>query len=647
MSQIEVICGPRVGTICYFIDCDTAHNTTHIMDAIQHTSHDNLQTLPPNYIYTDSILGESYECTVASYKHHNKFWWTIQVWDKKSKKVDSKREFYLKVTEFEHVMMTENIFTIEKFFALLLDALFYHRESVVKLQHFFVRGPVRLGDMNRLRKNLAEDGMRKKVRSPNDDLVLWLTVAKAEFYVILEQMDPDDKHRLRFEPQHLVRLENLELRAVPEIHKKFATNDLKFDALQKDLAKKNGQLVQAIDRMIKEKFEGVIQRLQIAESENAQVRADNIKMQERIVDLQEEVNSMRKEMNIMRYKFNQEVRQVTDYTDKQIKTVQDTLNAKVKRLSTVYSSSSSPPLMSSRGRGTGTGFELSLDLPSPKKSQSSSPRRTQNTSNGYQSRNASPSRKSNTPSRSRPLSASSRKRRSSVHSSYESPKYSTEKRPMSGHRRSRSSSRRSSIDHGSNWEASRHERTTSKLSTTDKSSGGVLDADHSGFTFSWSSQKKHPKLLLSPDKQILRCISKLNAQTCLAGIRFAKDDQGVYEWDIRLVKSESTEGPPALYIGVADPSIGVKTRCGFTDRSWALYLRNGKGLHNGIFLDYYPENIPFVFRENDTISLTLDMQKGELSYSLNGHNLGVCFQNIEGPVCPAITFMDDLEVCLA
>ena len=66
-----------------------------------------------------------------------------------------------------------------------------------------------------------------------------------------------------------------------------------------------------------------------------------------------------------------------------------------------------------------------------------------------------------------------------------------------------------------------------------------------------------------------------------------------------------------------------------------LECYNGK-LHWGSNEDRVKENIMTKVHEGDLVRIELDMEKGELTYKVNGEDHGVCFRNITGTVYPAV-----------
>ncbi|RLN96816.1 hypothetical protein BBJ28_00012064 [Nothophytophthora sp. Chile5] len=104
---------------------------------------------------------------------------------------------------------------------------------------------------------------------------------------------------------------------------------------------------------------------------------------------------------------------------------------------------------------------------------------------------------------------------------------------------------------------------------------------------------------------------------------------GVHSWVVHIEKSSS----PYLFVGVATRRANLDSFLGADEQSWgfigdkALYYQRNR-------VRAYGET----FTEGDCIGLTLDCEKGELSFSKNGVDLGVAFDNVVGEVCPAVAF---------
>lgn len=103
-----------------------------------------------------------------------------------------------------------------------------------------------------------------------------------------------------------------------------------------------------------------------------------------------------------------------------------------------------------------------------------------------------------------------------------------------------------------------------------------------------------------------------------------------HQWNIKLKSFTQTGNSWAMIIGVAKKTHGMTTYLGATADGWG-YVANGKKNHNSGSGANYSET----FGSGDTITVILDLSKGELSFKKNGKNLGVAFTNVTGPVCLA------------
>ncbi|CEG36120.1 hect e3 ubiquitin [Plasmopara halstedii] len=104
---------------------------------------------------------------------------------------------------------------------------------------------------------------------------------------------------------------------------------------------------------------------------------------------------------------------------------------------------------------------------------------------------------------------------------------------------------------------------------------------------------------------------------------------GIHSWLVSIDKSNS----PYLFVGVAARQSNMDSYLGADDQSWgfigdkALYYQRNR-------LRAYGES----FKEGDCIGVRLDCEKGELSFSKNGEDLGLAFENVVGEICPAVAF---------
>lgn len=104
---------------------------------------------------------------------------------------------------------------------------------------------------------------------------------------------------------------------------------------------------------------------------------------------------------------------------------------------------------------------------------------------------------------------------------------------------------------------------------------------------------------------------------------------GVVSWQVRIEKS----GSSYLFVGVGNQRASSDSFLGADDHSWgyigdkALYYQRNR-------VKAYGDN----FGEGDCIGVTLDCERGTLSFTKNGIDLDVAFDNIVGEVSPAVAF---------
>ncbi|GAB9472899.1 unnamed protein product [Globisporangium polare] len=104
---------------------------------------------------------------------------------------------------------------------------------------------------------------------------------------------------------------------------------------------------------------------------------------------------------------------------------------------------------------------------------------------------------------------------------------------------------------------------------------------------------------------------------------------GVVSWQVQIEKS----GSSYLFVGVGNQRASSDSFLGADDHSWgyigdkALYYQRNR-------VKAYGES----FSEGDCIGVTLDCEKGTLSFTKNGVDLGIAFDNVVGEVSPAVAF---------
>ncbi|ETM39823.1 hypothetical protein L914_14071 [Phytophthora nicotianae] len=155
--------------------------------------------------------------------------------------------------------------------------------------------------------------------------------------------------------------------------------------------------------------------------------------------------------------------------------------------------------------------------------------------------------------------------------------------------------------------------------------------DHStkteGFSLCFDRKRSRSSLLSFAEDNL--SVSYSGNEVWKAACAVTSFSTGVHSWMVRIEKSSS----PYLFVGIATRQANLDSFLGADDQSWgfigdkALYYQRNR-------VRAYGET----FTEGDCIGLRLDCEKGELSFSKNGVDLGVAFDNIVGEVCPAVAF---------
>ncbi|EQC37076.1 hypothetical protein SDRG_05303 [Saprolegnia diclina VS20] len=104
---------------------------------------------------------------------------------------------------------------------------------------------------------------------------------------------------------------------------------------------------------------------------------------------------------------------------------------------------------------------------------------------------------------------------------------------------------------------------------------------------------------------------------------------GRHKWQIKIDKSSSAY----LFLGVASKRANLESFLGADEHSWG-FIGDGALYYQRNRLKTYGDT----FGEGDVIGLDLDCDLGTLSYSKNGVDLGVAFDNVIGELFPAVAF---------
>jgi hypothetical protein len=104
---------------------------------------------------------------------------------------------------------------------------------------------------------------------------------------------------------------------------------------------------------------------------------------------------------------------------------------------------------------------------------------------------------------------------------------------------------------------------------------------------------------------------------------------GRNHWEIKIESSSTAY----LFIGVATRRADLTTFLGGDDFGWG-YIGDRALYHKRTKVKAYGER----FGQGDVIGVTLDMDRGTLSFSKNGLDLGVAFDGLAGEIYPAVAF---------
>ena len=102
---------------------------------------------------------------------------------------------------------------------------------------------------------------------------------------------------------------------------------------------------------------------------------------------------------------------------------------------------------------------------------------------------------------------------------------------------------------------------------------------------------------------------------------------GVHEWQVTLESCNSASGQGNqlrdTFVGISNTKkISASQYCGSNNNSWGYYASNGYGYHNT------SKAYGKAYRIGDTVSVRLDCDAGTLSFSVNGDDQGVAYENL-------------------
>lgn len=147
-----------------------------------------------------------------------------------------------------------------------------------------------------------------------------------------------------------------------------------------------------------------------------------------------------------------------------------------------------------------------------------------------------------------------------------------------------------------------------------------------GIAFRFDSANSGPAIFVSGNELSASFGSNETWSTILGTTPFYT---GSNYWEFQLDKSATNY----LFIGVATRDADLTTFLGGDDYGWG-FIGDRALYHKRTKVKAYGER----FGQGDTIGVTLNMDRGTLSFSKNGHDLGVAFEGLVGGLYPAVAF---------
>jgi alpha-tubulin suppressor-like RCC1 family protein len=158
----------------------------------------------------------------------------------------------------------------------------------------------------------------------------------------------------------------------------------------------------------------------------------------------------------------------------------------------------------------------------------------------------------------------------------------------------------------------------------------VMIATESEAAFGFQSESVSPNIVIGASHGLsLRNIANKKWSTARANVRLSA---GVHRWDVHIDRCISKN----IFIGVATREARLDNYVGCDPCGWA-FLANKAIWHNKAKLKSYGE----LFRTGDTVTLTLDLNVGTLSFSINDRPLGVALEGLVGPLYPAFSLYNE------
>lgn len=147
-----------------------------------------------------------------------------------------------------------------------------------------------------------------------------------------------------------------------------------------------------------------------------------------------------------------------------------------------------------------------------------------------------------------------------------------------------------------------------------------------GIAFRFDSVNSGPAIFVGGNEMSASFRSNETWSTILGTTPFCT---GSNYWELHLDKSATSY----LFIGVATRDADLTTFLGGDEYGWG-FIGDRALYHKRTKVKAYGER----FGQGDTIGVTLNMDRGTLSFSKNGQDLGIAFEGLVGSLYPAVAF---------
>ncbi|GMH96967.1 hypothetical protein TrST_g6277 [Triparma strigata] len=152
-----------------------------------------------------------------------------------------------------------------------------------------------------------------------------------------------------------------------------------------------------------------------------------------------------------------------------------------------------------------------------------------------------------------------------------------------------------------------------------------------GVAFTFDRNAVGPSIFVSTDGLSASFGGNESWSTVLGSTPFIS---GVNSWKIRIDSSQTSY----LFIGLATKQADTSSFLGGDEFGWG-YIGDRALYHKRAKQKVYGEK----FSQGDEIGVTLDMDKGTLSFSRNDEDLGVAFKGLAGELYPAVAFYNQSQ----